>query len=188
MDSLYAYANMNELVRLGIRTLRPLAHGATGTCFVTEPGVIQQIRFHQYKTWIAKQYAYRRSHYELRILEFARCDASLLRSRCIIRPRNKSALQHSVYVLLPSYPASLNDISRNPRLRATLDVPATIAWVLRGLVILHAAHIAHTDVKPSNILIDSARAGAPGYACLADFGMAVPMNSVMARCKYSCVL
>ena len=49
---------------------------------------------------------------------------------------------------------------------------AIIADTLDGLDYIHSRQIIHRDIKPANILLDSNRKGQPGYAKLADFGLA----------------
>jgi serine/threonine protein kinase len=62
--------------------------------------------------------------------------------------------------------------SNNPSLAPDEAVPA-VASALEGLAYMHARKIIHRDIKPSNILLDRRRRGRPGYAKLADFGLAV---------------
>lgn len=49
---------------------------------------------------------------------------------------------------------------------------AIIADTLEGLDYIHLRQIIHRDIKPANILLDASRKGQPGYAKLADFGLA----------------
>jgi serine/threonine protein kinase len=53
------------------------------------------------------------------------------------------------------------------------EAVASVTSALEGLAYMHARKIIHRDIKPSNILLDRRRRGRPGYAKLADFGLAV---------------
>jgi serine/threonine-protein kinase len=59
----------------------------------------------------------------------------------------------------------LEQIPRATYLGAVVTITARIA---RGLAVAHAAHVAHRDVKPANILVDRSR---PGRVFLCDFGL-----------------
>jgi serine/threonine protein kinase len=81
------------------------------------------------------------------------------------------------YLVMQYVPeGSLDDLIRpdNPSLAPDKAVDA-VASALEGLAYIHAPSrkIIHRDIKPSNILLDERRRGRPGYAKLADFGLAV---------------
>jgi serine/threonine protein kinase len=77
------------------------------------------------------------------------------------------------FLVMPFY--EIGSLARRLRTveRLTLDETVELAAQLgRGLDALHARHIVHRDVKPSNVLLDLA-----GVAALADFGLAIATDS-----------
>lgn len=72
------------------------------------------------------------------------------------------------YVVMPLYRGG--SLAAQLRREGALTVDATAdlaAQIAQGLDALHARHVVHRDVKPSNVLLDGT-----GTAALADFGLA----------------
>jgi len=68
----------------------------------------------------------------------------------------------------------------------TADAVRTLALVIardvgRALADLHAAGLAHGDVKPDNIVVTSSPDGVPERACLVDFGLSTEGTEVLPR-------
>jgi hypothetical protein len=104
----------------------------------------------------------------------AAAGAGLDRAR-VVRYSDRLDLGHGRAALfMPMYARSLHQLVHESRVAAPLPAALLLRAardVLRGLVLMHAAGVAHCDVKPDNVMFDGA-----GAATLIDLGAATPLG------------
>ena len=108
-------------------------------------------------------------------------DAGLVRDGLRL-PDGGSVEAGSPFLLLDYVEGDALDSVRNADAGKALALSLVVARdVGRALADLHAAGLAHGDVKPANIVVTSDAAGAPLRACLVDFGLSTEGTEVLPR-------